>query len=109
MSAAVRVWGCADQYNLTFEQTTSGDWHAAVPADLKDGQYAVELWAENAIGEQTYWTGILYMMNSRMVCIRLTEESYQVILLPERLDVNIMESRYHVVIMQRRCASATCI
>ena len=53
MSSAVKVWGHADQYNLILRQVEGGDWQASVPADLTDGQYACEFWAETAAAEQT--------------------------------------------------------
>ena len=105
MSVALRVWGRADQYDLTFEQAKSGDWRASVPADLADGQYAVELWAENALGEQVYWTGTLYMMDSRLICVRLTDEPYRMVLLPERVAAELMDDR-HIAIVIRGCACA---
>ena len=92
MSRAVKVWGHADQYNLILRQVEGGDWQASVPADLTDGQYACEFWAENAAAEQTYWSGVLYMQNSRLVCV------YRVILLSERVQAELMDQRYLVTI-----------
>lgn len=106
MSSAVKVWGHADQYDLIFQQDESGDWQASVPADLTDGQYACEFWAENAIGEQAYWSGILYMADSRLVCVCLEEDPCQVILLPERGDAWLVRDRYTVFLKRGCCCAA---
>lgn len=95
MSAAVRVWGRADQYDLTFEQTENGAWQAVVPADHTDGRYACEIWAESATGEQAYWTGVLYTADSRLVCVYLVDDPYQVVLLPDRAASKLLDNQIH--------------
>lgn len=107
MSSAVKVWGHADQYNLILKQAEGGDWQTSVPADLTDGQYACEFWAENAIGEQAYWSGILYMADSRLVCVCLEEDPYQVILLPERAEAKLENDRYTVIFKRGCCCAAS--
>lgn len=107
MSSAVKVWGHADQYNLILKQAEGGDWQTSVPADLTDGQYACEFWAENAIGEQAYWSGILYMADSRLVCVCLEEDPYQVILLPERVKTKLGNDRYTVIFKRGCCCAAS--
>ncbi len=105
MSAAARVWGRADAFDLTFDMTKGGDWEASVPADLEDGQYVCEIWAESAIGEQTYWTGTLYMVDGRLVCIRLADDPHQIVLLPERNAAELIDDRY-IILLIGRCACA---
>lgn len=48
-----------------------------MPPDTKDGVYAVELWAVNAIGEIGHWTGELYMC-SGVCCVQIFVKPYQV-------------------------------
>lgn len=106
MSAPVRMWGRADAFDLTFERTAGGDWQASVPADLTDGRYACEIWAESAAGEQAYWTGTLYMVDSRLVCVHLTDDPYQVVLLPDRAAPELLDDRYTVILARRCCCAA---
>lgn len=107
MGSVVKVWGNADQYSLIFKQEKGGVWRASVPTDLADGQYACEFWAENAIGEQAYWSGILYVQDSRLVCIRLEEDPYQAILLPERIEAKLENDRYTVIFKRGCCCAAS--
>ena len=76
-------------------------------AELSDGQDECELWAENAIGEQAYWSGILYMADSRLVCVCLEEDPCQVILLPERGDAWLVRDRYTVILKRGCCCAAS--
>lgn len=72
-----RVWGKADQFDLVF--SPSGDlWDAAVPADIEDGRYVVELFALDDVGNQAYWTGILYINSSKNVRVRIIADKIKV-------------------------------
>ena len=94
MGSVVKVWGNADQYSLIFKQEEGGVWRASVPTDL-------------AIGEQAYWSGILYIQDSRLVCIRLEEDPYQVVLLPERVEAKLENDRYTVIFKRGCCCAAS--
>ena len=95
MSAAARVWGRADAFDLTFDMTKGGDWEASVPADLEDGQYVCEIWAENTIGEQTYWTGTLYMVDGHCVYLRLESDLYITSLIPDTYEIRLIRGCCH--------------
>ena len=68
-----RVWGRADSYELVFS-LSGALWEAAVPADMGDGQYAVELYCEDDGGNTAYWTGWLYLNKSESVKVRIVED-----------------------------------
>lgn len=77
-----RVWGKADLFELVF--SPSGDlWVAAVPADLEDGQYAVELYCEDEKGSMAYWTGILYLNSGADVKIRIVADKFKLWIEPD--------------------------
>lgn len=97
------VWGRADGHNVVFQPSQRGDWWVSVPPDLTDGQYAVEIWAENDAGEQSYWTGTLYMVDSVLVCLHLADDPYMVRLLPERYEAYLMDDRYAAGLSRRQC------
>ena len=61
----VKVWGRADSIALEYSQLVDWCWYAEVPADMEDGEYAAEVYAQNACGGTAYWTGILYMHSGR--------------------------------------------
>lgn len=59
------VWGTADEYDLVFQQQANGYWEVAVPADLQDGMYVVELYARDQYGFVAYYTGILFLFDGQ--------------------------------------------
>lgn len=59
-----RVYGKADSFDLIFIEN-GGIWIVSVPADLEDGRYVVELFAEDNFGFTSFYTGILYMFDGK--------------------------------------------
>jgi len=82
-----QLTGRADNYDLVFVRGGDGIWRISVPADLTDGQYAVELTATNDRGEQGYWTGILYINRAGEVCVRLIIDDMTIWLSPDDIAV----------------------
>lgn len=76
----MRLWGRADLYELAFSplDNEGEQWSAAVPADMEDGQYAVELYAEDDSGNVAYWTGMLYLNKSECVSVRIVADVFKV-------------------------------
>ncbi len=85
----VRVWGTADNIPIELHKS-NGRWVCDLPPDFTDGQYAVLLNAKKLNGTVGIWTGILYMTNG-VPCIRLLQEIYQLVLLPERFTLQLKE------------------
>ena len=73
-----RVWGKADSFELVFSPLGNDVWNAIVPPDLEDGQYIVELYCEDDMGNRAYWTGILYLNNRGQVCVRIEADKFKV-------------------------------
>lgn len=77
----IRVWGKADEFDIEFTHQGGTRWTCKVPPDTVDGQYAVELWAMNILGETTYWTGELFMCNG--IChLNIFDAPYRIWLKP---------------------------
>lgn len=72
-----RVWGKADSYELTFSPAFGDTWKASVPADMEDGQYAVELYCIDESGNIAYWTGMLYLNKSAQVGVRIVADAFK--------------------------------
>ncbi len=103
MAAVItRVWGRADTFDIEFSERTDGKWYVNIPPDLTDGQYAVELYAQNSYGERAYWTGILYMHNGR-ACLHLNKTSCSLWFRPLRCSLNLIK-RKSVLNLERVCA-----
>lgn len=90
-----RVWGRADSFELVFSPIGASweRWQAKVPADLEDGQYAVELYCEDEGGNTGYWTGMLYLNNSANVKLRIVSDQFKIWLEADTQEVLQDESQ----------------
>ena len=73
----IALTGRADSFELVFQER-DGVWVCPVPPPLDDGMYATELWATDSGGYDIYWTGMLYICDSRFVCLHVNMDDYAV-------------------------------
>ena len=87
-----RVWGKADSFELVFSPlgASKEQWEAKVPADLEDGQYAVELYCCDDAGSIAYWTGMLYLNNSEAVRVRIASDPFKLWLIAD-IEVSLKD------------------
>ncbi len=95
--------GHCDGFEVTYTKVGEGFWQAEVPADLSDGKYVVDIYAVDTTGYIAYWTGILYMYDSRVVSLKLIPESC-VIFRDSTDTVNVYVSPFSDP-KDRRCVS----
>lgn len=105
-----RVWGKADSFELVFSPLgdSGEEWTATVPADLEDGQYAVELYCCDDAGSIAYWTGMLYLNNSEAVRVRIAADPFKLWLLAD-IEVNLKDDPHiwlkeEMITLQVSCA-----
>lgn len=105
-----QVWGKADSFELVFSPlgASNEQWEAKVPADLEDGQYAVELYCCDDAGSIAYWTGMLYLNNSEAVRVRIVTDPYKLWLIAD-IGVEMIEELHvwleeEIITLQMSCA-----
>lgn len=64
-----RVFGKVDGKEVIFDKGAGDAWSVPVPLDL-DGEYIVEIIAENDAGIQSFITRQLFTVNSGRICIK---------------------------------------
>mgnify|MGYP004635987199 FL=1 len=67
----VSMWGICDGADIIFTQTddSAEHWECIVPADLNDGTYVVEIWAQAQTGYIIYTTAVLYLCDGTMLSL----------------------------------------
>jgi hypothetical protein len=95
------VTGHADTFDLVFTHNSDGKWTVILPPDLSDGRYICDIYAANAIGEIAYWTGVLYMTDSRFVYLNLEKDYITAHLLPETCFIQL-ENEHLSISLRRR-------
>lgn len=84
--AVTRVYGRVDGTDIILQQTTGGRWEIPVPYDA-DGQYVVEIIAEDEAGNQSYLAKMLWTVNTSLLCAHLEPVPYYAELLPDRYSI----------------------
>lgn len=75
-----KVWGKADKYKIQFQKIDPSDdsyWEVSIPPDMEDGMYATEIWAENSLKIIAHWVGMLYITNSKLVWMYVSDPNYE--------------------------------
>ena len=64
----VRVFGRVDGTDVIYNHTQGDTWQVQVPLD-RDGEYAVEIIAEDDTGNRTYLARMLYTVTAGTICV----------------------------------------
>ena len=74
-----KVWGTVDGIEVSLYETSLGDYAVEVPLD-EDGEYVVEIFAENYEGRQAHIAKLLYTVEAGSVTIQcLNQDRYRFI------------------------------
>lgn len=68
--AVARVYGTVDGVDVVLELAQDGSWSVPVPLD-QDGEYVVEIIAEDEAGNQSYLARMLYTVDAGNICIHM--------------------------------------
>ena len=71
-----RVYGKANNFDVTFERQEDGKWRTAIPSNL-DGEVAVELYAEDMAGNLSFMCKALFVIVGHALQITLMDRGYR--------------------------------
>ena len=93
-----RLWGVANSYVLTFALAhtydDSSQWIANVPKDLSDGEYTVQIWAEDFAGNSTYYANLFFTIDAGKLCFCFEKINYKTDILPEKYNTEVTIKDY---------------
>lgn len=81
--AVARVFGRVDGVDVVMERAQGDIWSVPVPLD-QDGEYVVEIIAEDTAGNQAYVAKMLFCVDSTQLCVRVLPVPYYA----ELLDIS---------------------
>lgn len=73
--AVKRVFGTIDGIDVVFEQSLGDRWIVPVPFD-EDGEYVVNVIAEDEAGNRTCIAKILFVVNTALLCVHVKKTRY---------------------------------
>lgn len=68
--AVKRVFGRVDGIEMVLNHETGDRWNVPVPLDV-DGEYVVDIIAEDEAGNQSYMAKLLFCVDSSMLCVSI--------------------------------------
>lgn len=99
--AVERVFGRVDGTEVVLEG--KGDvWSVPVPFD-RDGEYVVEIIAEDDAGNQTYMAKMLFVVNTSLLCAHVVPLPYYAAVQEERFHAEVQRGRYTAELMEPDC------
>lgn len=70
-----RVFGRVDGRDVELDMDTGNRWSVPVPFDT-DGEYVIEIIAEDEAGNRSYMAKMLYVVNTALLCAHLIRLPY---------------------------------
>lgn len=77
--AVKRVFGKVDGKEVMYSHAGGNRWNLPVPLD-EDGEYVVEVVAEDDAGNQSYIAKMLFVVNRALLCVHIVQEPYLAVL-----------------------------
>ena len=102
----LRVWGTADEHEIVFKLNNDGLWEVSVPTDLSDGQYVVELYAQDDYGFTIFYTGMLYIFDGKATLI-MDADDIEIGIHADDIEIAFCESIDFEVIEDDLCLEYT--
>lgn len=91
--AVARVFGLVDGIEVILQKVDEDRWSVPVPFDA-DGEYVVEIMAEDEAGNQTYLSKMLYTVDAGNICIHalpLPKYTFELLQAPYQMEPQFTE------------------
>lgn len=98
--AVKRVFGTVDGIPVILEQSSGDRWTVPVPFD-QDGEYVVEIIAEDEAGNRAYAAKMLFVVNTALLCVHVKQPPFYAALLDPGFKVTVLPTGLHVRIDEK--------
>lgn len=88
--AIKRVFGTVDGSEVIMEHMEGDRWSVPVPLD-QDGEYVVEIMAEDEAGNRSYMAKMLFCVDSSGLCVTILPAPYYAELLEDLYTAELLE------------------
>lgn len=88
--ATKRVFGRVDGVEIVMQPAERDRWNVPVPLD-QDGEYAVEIIAEDEAGNQSYLARMLFCVDSTRLCAHIIPMRYVAEIIPDGYQCMVLE------------------
>lgn len=100
--AVTRVFGRVDGVEVILEKSDGDRWSVPVPFD-QDGEYVVEIIAEDEAGNQAYLSKMLFVVNTALLCVHVVSLPFTAILQDPGHYADLEPERYYAELIEPVC------
>lgn len=102
-----RVFGKIDGMEVNYTRDQGDWWNIPIPLD-RDGEYIIEVIAEDEAGNQTFMTRLLYTVKSENVCVHKLQLPGYLFERIERFAIERDEEKIHFDLIHPQCREVQC-
>lgn len=88
-----RVVGQANDFEIVLSREEGDRWATAIPANLS-GEYAIELYAEDAAGNMSYMASAILIIDATTLCAHIIIDSYRAELIDDGITASVASDGY---------------
>lgn len=99
--AVKRVFGTVNGTEVVMDHAYGDVWQVPVPMD-KDGEYVVEVIAEDEAGNRSYLAKMLFAVNTALLCVHVAPLPFYGSLMAPGHDCSVAPAPYHASLQPRR-------
>lgn len=92
--AVKRVFGRVGGVEVVLNKTVGDRWNVPVPFDV-DGEYVVEIIAEDDAGNQAYMAKMLFVVNTALLCVHVIPVPFYGILQDDIYNTEVLTEKYY--------------
>ncbi|MDD3253835.1 MAG: PF13754 domain-containing protein [Lachnospiraceae bacterium] len=100
--AVSRVFGRVDGVKVVLQQGEGDRWSVPVPMD-QDGEYVVEIIAEDEAGNQSCMARLLFVVNTSLLCVHMMPILYCAELREPTYSAGIAPKQYYAELIESQC------
>lgn len=105
--AVARVFGQVDGVEIVLEPKEGNRWEVPVPFD-EDGEYAVEILAEDEAGNRAYMAKMLFVVNTAQLCVHMIPMPfYGKLLADRRYTATLRPKHYYGELILPECGGGS--
>lgn len=97
--AVTRVFGTVDGADVVLQHSQGDVWQVPVPLDM-DGEYVVEIIAEDEAGNRSYLAKQLFIVNTALLSVRIIPLPYYAVLMETGTRLLLQAPSYQLIAME---------
>lgn len=100
--AVARVFGTVDGVEVILQYAQGDVWQVPIPLD-QDGEYVVEIIAEDEAGNRSYLAKMIFLVDSSNLCVHLVPQPFYAQLIDCSYTAQIRPCQYFAELIEPQC------